>query len=94
MDIGAPNTLTYLAYVATWSSFVATAAMLSRVDFREHRLPNTLVATGYLCGLLGFTIAAFSRGELHNCSPTQLLGSLITVLGYLMIHLLGGNGNG
>ena len=93
MDIGAPNTLTYIAYGATWSSFVATAAMLSRGDFREHRLPNTLVATGYLCGLLGFTIAAFSRGN-FTIVTNAVLGSLITVLGYLMIHLLGGMGMG
>ena len=65
--------------------------MLSRVDFREHRLPNTLVATGFLCGLLGFIIVAFSRAE-FTILTNAFLGSVVIVLGYLMIHLLGGIG--
>ena len=93
MDIDAQNILTDLVNFATWSLFVATAIMLSREDFRERRLPNTLVATAYFGGLLGFTIVAFSRGD-FTLLTNAALGSVIAVLGYLMIHLLGGMGMG
>ena len=93
MDIDAQNILTDLVNFATWSLFVATGIMLSREDFRERRLPNTLVATAYFGGLLGFTIVAFSTGD-FTLLTNAALGSVIAVLGYLMIHFLGGMGMG
>ena len=67
--------------------------MLSRVDFREHRLPNTVVASAYHGGLLGFTIVAFSRGDFTLLTNAPC-GSAIAVVGYLTIYLLGGIGMG
>ena len=93
MDIDAQNILTDRVNFATWSLFVATAIMLSREDFRERRLPNTLVATAYFGGLLGFTIVAFSRGDFTLLTNAALV-SVIAVLGYLIIHLFRGMGMG
>ena len=89
MDLAAANTLSNFAYFATWSWFIATAIMLSRVDFRERRLPNTVVLIAYLGGLLGFTVIAFSRAD-FTLLVNAALGSVIASLGYLMIHLFGG----
>ena len=93
MDIDGQNALIGLADFATWSVFVVTAIVLSRVDLREHRLPNTIVATAYFGGLLGFTIVAFSRDD-FTLLTNAALGSVIAVIGYLMIYFLGGMGMG
>ena len=93
MDLAAANTLSNFAYFATWSWFIATAIMLSRVDFRERRLPNTVVLIAYLGGLLGFTVIAFSRAD-FTLLVNAALGSVIASLGYLMIHLFGRMGMG
>jgi len=93
MDITDVSTLGGLVYFATWLWFVATAIMLSRVDFRERRLPNTLVMTAYLGGLLGFTLVAYSRGD-FTLLVNAVLGSVIASLAYLVIHFLGGMGMG
>lgn len=86
-------TLSLLAYFATWAWFVITALMLSRIDFREHRLPNLLVVVSYLGGILGFVLVAITHGD-PRILGTAIAGSLVASLAYLAIHLLGGMGMG
>lgn len=86
-------TLSSIAYFFTWTWFVITALMLSRVDLREHRLPNYLVLTSFLGGILGFVLIAITHGDLQVLG-TAIAGSLIASLAYLAIHLLGGMGMG
>ncbi len=78
---------------ATWTWFVVTALMLSKVDFREHRLPNTLVFTAYLGGLFGFALVAHAQDD-FGLLLNAIAGSLIASLAYLVIHILGGMGMG
>lgn len=86
-------TLSSLAYSATWFWFVVTALMLSRIDLREHRLPNLLVATAYLGGILGFAVVAIANSDPRILGKV-IAGSVIASLVYLVIHLLGGMGMG
>ena len=86
-------TLSSIAYFFTWTWFVITALMLSRVDLREHRLPNYLVLTSFLGGILGFVLIVITHGDLQVLG-TAIAGSLIASLAYLAIHLLGGMGMG
>lgn len=86
-------TLSSVAYSATWFWFVVTALMLSKVDLREHRLPNMLVATSYLGGALGFAAVAIIDGDARILG-TVIAGSAIASFAYLVIHLIGGMGMG
>jgi leader peptidase (prepilin peptidase)/N-methyltransferase len=86
-------TLNSIAYFFTWTWFVITALMLSRIDLREHRLPNYLVLTSYLGGILGFVLIAITQGDLRVLG-TAIAGSLVASLTYLAIHILGGMGMG
>ena len=86
-------TASSVALCATWIWFVITALMLSRIDFREHRLPNSLVAISYLGGILGFLLVAYVQTDLWLLA-TSIAGSLLASLAYLAIHLLGGMGMG
>lgn len=85
--------LSLLLYFATWVWFVITAIMLSKIDFREHRLPNVLVLTAYLGGLLGFALVAQAQGD-FALLLNALAGSVVATLAYLLIHILGGMGMG
>jgi leader peptidase (prepilin peptidase)/N-methyltransferase len=85
--------LSSILYVATWIWFVATALILSKIDFREHRLPNLLVLTAYVGGLLGFALVAQAQGD-FDLLVRVIAGSVIASLAYLVIHLLGGMGMG
>ena len=86
-------TLSMIAYSATWLWFGATAWMLSRIDLREHRLPNPIVLTAYLGGGLGFSVVAITEGDVLILI-TVVAGSGIASFAYLFIHLLGGMGMG
>lgn len=86
-------TLSSIAYFFTWTWFIITALMLSRIDLREHRLPNHLVLTSYLGGILGIVLIAITQGDLRILG-TAIAGSLAASLAYLAIHLLGGMGMG
>jgi len=83
----------WFLFAATWGWFLVTALVLSRVDFKEHRLPNFLVFTAYLGGLLGFGLISYVQGDsgvlLQACA-----GSVLAVFAYLIIHILGGMGMG
>ncbi len=85
--------LNSILYFATWTWFVVTALMLSKIDFCEHRLPNLLVFTAYLGGLLGFALVAQAQGE-FTLLVNAFAGSLTASLAYLVIHFLGGMGMG
>ncbi len=85
--------LNSILYFATWTWFVVTALMLSKIDFCEHRLPNLLVFTAYLGGLLGFALVAQAQGE-FTLLVNAFAGSLTASLAYLVIHFLGGMGIG
>ncbi len=85
--------LSFFLYFTTWSWFVVTALMLSKVDFREHRLPNLLVFTAYLGGLLGFALVAQAQGD-FGLLVNAIAGSLTASLAYLVIHFIGGMGMG
>ena len=87
------SALSTILYFITWIWFIVTAFMLSKVDFREHRLPNLLVFSAYLGGLVGFALLASTRGD-FPILVYAMAGSLVTVLAYLIIHLLGGMGMG
>ena len=67
--------------------------LLSKIDAREHRLPNSLVAVSFLGGLIGFCLVAFVYGDLRILAMATA-GSLLASLGYLVIHLIGGMGMG
>ena len=82
-----------IIFGATWIWFLVTAVMLSKVDMREHRLPNTLVLTSYLGGLLGFVLVALTQSD-TAIMVNAIAGSLVATLAYLVIHLLGGMGMG
>ena len=86
-------TLSSVAYSATWFWFVVTALMLSKVDLREHRLPNLLVLTAYLGGIFGFAAVAIINGD-PQILGTVIAGSAIASFAYLVIHLIGGMGMG
>lgn len=86
-------TFNSLANFATWGWFVVTALLLSRIDFREHRLPNSLVAIAFLGGILGFVSVAITSGE-PRILGTAIAGSFVASSAYLVIHLLGGMGMG
>ncbi len=85
--------LSLFLYFATWSWFVVTALMLSKIDFCEHRLPNLLVFSAYLGGLLGFALVSQAQGE-FILLVNAFAGSLGASLAYLVIHFLGGMGMG
>jgi leader peptidase (prepilin peptidase)/N-methyltransferase len=82
-----------IALLATWVWFLITAFKLSKIDFREHRLPNLLVLISYVGGILGFVLVALTQND-----PWILLsafaGSLVACVVYLLIHMLGGMGMG
>ena len=86
-------TFSMIACSATWLWFVATALMLSRIDLREHRLPNPIVLTAYLGGVLGFTVIAMSDGDLRIL-VTVIASSALASFAYLVIYLVGGMGMG
>lgn len=86
-------TLNTLTYLATWAWFIVTAWKLSKIDFREHRLPNRLVLISYLGGVTGFAFIALTQNDIRGFG-TALIGSLVACLGYLVIHFLGGMGMG
>jgi leader peptidase (prepilin peptidase)/N-methyltransferase len=86
-------TLSSIVYFVTWAWFVSTALMLSRIDFREHRLPNSLVAASYVGGLVGFGLIAIIQAD-GRVLLAALAGSLAALLAYLAIHVLGGMGMG
>jgi len=86
-------TFSMIACSATWLWFVATALILSRIDLREHRLPNPIVVTAYLGGILGFAVVAITDGDLQIL-VTVIAGSAIASFAYLVIHLVGGMGMG
>ena len=81
------------AYCATWIWFAVTALLLAKIDFREHRLPNSLVAVSFLGGFIGFCLVALTYGDLRILAMATA-GSFLASLGYLVIHLLGGMGMG
>ncbi len=85
--------LNSILYFATWTWFVVTALMLSKIDFRERRLPNALVFTAYPGGFLGFALVAQAQGD-FGLLVNAIAGSFIASLAYLVIHFLGGMGMG
>ena len=85
--------VTWFLFGATWGWFLVTALLLSRVDFKEHRLPNFLVLTAYLGGLLGFGLISYVQGD-SGVLLQALVGSVLAVFAYLLIHVLGGMGMG
>lgn len=85
--------VTWFLFGATWGWFLVTALLLSRVDFKEHRLPNFLVLTAYLGGLLGFGLISYVQGD-SGVLLQALVGSVLAVFAYLIIHVLGGMGMG
>lgn len=82
-----------IAYLVTWVWFFITALKLSKIDFREHRLPNLLVLVSYLGGIVGFALVALAQNDIR-VFISALAGSLIACLAYLIIHMLGGMGMG
>jgi leader peptidase (prepilin peptidase)/N-methyltransferase len=86
-------TASSVAVCVTWVWFVSTALMLSRIDLREHRLPNSLVAISYLGGILGFALIALFQSDPWILG-LSIAGSLVASLAYLAVHLLGGMGMG
>ena len=86
-------TLSFIAYLATWVWFFITALKLSRIDFREHRLPNVLVLVTYLGGIIGFSLVALTQNDIRVL-VSAFSGSFIACFVYLVIHLLGGMGMG
>ncbi len=86
-------TASSIAYLVTWVWFFITALKLSKIDFREHRLPNLLVLISYLGGILGFVLVALAQNDIRVL-VSALAGSLVACLAYLIIHMLGGMGMG
>lgn len=86
-------TLSAIAYLATWAWFFITALKLSKIDFREHRLPNVLVLVTYLGGIFGFALVALTQNDIRVL-VSALSGSLVACFVYLLIHILGGMGMG
>jgi len=86
-------TFSMIAYCATWLWFIVTASMLSGIDVREHRLPNPIVLTAYLGGVLGFFVVAITERD-PRILVTVVAGSAIASFAYFVIHLVGGMGMG
>jgi leader peptidase (prepilin peptidase)/N-methyltransferase len=82
-----------IALLATWVWFFVTALKLSKIDFREHRLPNSLVLISYVGGILGFVLVALTQND-HRILVSAFAGSLVACVVYLLIHMLGGMGMG
>lgn len=82
-----------IALLATWVWFFITALKLSKIDFREHRLPNLLVLISYVGGILGFVLVALTQND-PWILVSAFAGSLVACVVYLLIHMLGGMGMG
>lgn len=76
-----------------WTWFLGWAIALSIVDFREHRLPNRMVAACLVgCVLIASASAVISRDWTSLLSA--LGAALAAVAAFGVVHVLGGMGMG
>ena len=76
-----------------WVWFAAWALALTRVDLREHRLPNQMVAIA-LAGCVLITVFRFAASGNATVVVGAALGSVVAVAFFAAAHYVGGVGMG
>ena len=85
--------LAELVGMLAWMSFVVTGAYLTRIDMREHRLPNIIVLSAGGGGVL--SIALYSAlTQSWGAFGRAVLAAVINMVIFLSISVLGGMGIG
>ncbi len=79
--------------VAQWVWFAVWAVALTRVDLREHRLPNTMVAIAFAGGVVLTTVRSVVVAD-TSLMVSAALGSLAAVVAFAVAHVVGGLGMG
>jgi leader peptidase (prepilin peptidase)/N-methyltransferase len=76
-----------------WVWFWGWAGALAWVDIRQHRLPNTMVATAF-AGCVAITVVEAVATNDGSLVVRALMGSLVAVAFFAVSHVLGGMGMG
>lgn len=76
-----------------WLWFGGWALALAVVDFREHRLPNRMVAVAFL-GCVMLTSVQAAVGNDPGALVRALAASMVAVTAFALAHMVGGMGMG
>ncbi|MFM1918240.1 MAG: hypothetical protein RJB01_1755 [Actinomycetota bacterium] len=79
--------------LAAWLVLAVHLAVLSWIDFRQHRLPNRWVASAGIFGITMLTAAAYLSGDFHPLGRAVLAGFMGSAV-MLLANALGGLGMG